>query len=161
MSDPSDDGAKPAASGSILAGLRARREAAAKKLHLDLRVPRIDPPVYVRYRPIPQSVLDLVNTKLAASKDADKVVIANAAALSHACVGVFGMVDGKPEGNPDTWPKFDANLAAELGLPDGTGATDIVRALYLTDGDVIAAATELADWSGTSERRVDEETEGN
>ncbi|MDI6911482.1 hypothetical protein [Nocardioides sp.] len=156
-----DEGERAAAPGSALAGLRRRREEAAAKLYLDLAVPRLDPPVYVRYKPVDQRTLDLANKRARESKDPDRLVIANAVALSHACIGVFGEVDGQPEGNPEDWPKFDSRLRELLGLPEDASAVETVRTLYLTDGDVIAAASELAEWSGMVARRTDEEIAGN
>lgn len=158
----------PAAPDSRLGGLRARRQKAEKTLHLDLVVPRLDPPVYVRFRPLKQRELDAANEVGRKSNDPDRLVITNALVLTHACVGVFEVVGGKPRSilvdgttDPATWPKFDAALAADLGLPEDTSAKDIVRGLFLADGDVISAAGELADWSAQAQRRLDEETEGN
>lgn len=151
----------PAAPGSALAGLRERREKAVKALYLDLQVPRLDPPVYVRYGPLPKPIIDQANKQIVDGKAEDREVVAKAVALSHVCLGVFGLVDGKPEGSPNTWPKFDPQLAELLGLPSDCGAVQVVRSLYLTDGDILAALAEVSEWSAQSERRISEETEGN
>lgn len=155
----------PAPAGSALAGLRAARKKALDGLTVDLKVPGYEPDLYVRFRPIKQRELDLANEKAAASKEADRIVVANAVVLSHACLGVFGIVDGKPEGDPSSWPRFDEELAKALGLMDNgenvPPVTDIVRALYLTDGPLIGAAEALNAWSAPAVQRREDELAGN
>ena len=85
----------PVAEGSVLAGLRERREQAKTKLVKDLAVPRMDPPVYVRFKPIPSRRLTAANKQAAASGDKDAEVIANAGVLAEACLGVFEVIDGR------------------------------------------------------------------
>jgi hypothetical protein len=156
---------RPAAVGSPLASLRARREKAVTGLHLDLAVQRLDPPVYVRYRPVTQAEIDQSSKLFDKSKDADKNVKANAATLAKACLGVFEVIDGvevsvDPADRHGSWPRFDQQLGDLLGL-ETNRAADIVRGLYLTDGDVIATATKLADWSGYSLSGLEEREAGN
>ena len=153
---------RTAAPGSALADLRARRDKAKEALHLDLRVPRLPgAPVYVRFGPVPRAVIEDANKRAAESKDRDWAVIANAFVLAHCCIGVYAEVDGKPQGSPDTWPKFDADLAEILGLPTDSNATTIIRGLYLAEGDIIAAAETLSRWSAQVEQRAAEEFSGN
>ncbi len=152
---------RPAATGSALAGLRDRRDAARKKLHLDLAVPRLDPPVYVRFAPVPQERITRVARQHKDSKARDVEVVVNAVHLASACIGVFGEVDGKPEGDPDSWPRFDAQLAEILGLPADTRPVDIVRDLYLTDGDVLAIGSRLLEWSGYVWQDTERDAAGN
>lgn len=154
-------GDRPAAAGSALANLRERRAAAAKNLHLDLAVPRLEPPVYVRFRPVKIEEINRVNAQYAKSKAKDVDVIVNAVILSHACLGVFGEADGQPAGDPETWPRFDSELAQLLGLPEASGAVDVVRGLYLTDGDVIATGSRLSDWSGYAWQDLERDAAGN
>lgn len=158
-------GATPAAPGSVLDRVRKARKKALRELTLDLQVPRLDPPVYVRFKPVQLPQLDAANKRaaeLARAKDPDAEVIANAIVLTHACVGVFGTVDGKPHGAPDSWPRFgDPDLTEALDLPEGATAVDAVRALYLTDGDIVSTASELNGWSAPAIRRLDEDTAGN
>lgn len=154
-------GDRPAAGGSALSGLRARRDAARKKLHLDLAVPRLDPPVYVRFEPVPQERLTRIARQYKDSKARDVEVVMNAVHLASACIGVFAEVDGQPEGDPDSWPRFDADLAEILGLPASTSPVDIVRDLYLTDGDVIATGTRLVEWSGYAWQDIERDAAGN
>jgi hypothetical protein len=155
---------RPAAPGSALSSLRARRQKAAEELHLDLAVPRLDPPVWVRFAPVEQGLIDRANKRHEKSKAQDKNVVINAVILADACRGVFEVIDGEEVSIDDNdrdgeWPRFDDQLADLLGVEAGK-ASDVVRALYLTDGDVIATATKLADWSGYSLADL-EEREGN
>lgn len=160
---------RPAASSSPLADIRARRAEAVKQLHVDLLVPRYGIPLYVRYKPAPEHRVNAINKANEKSKDPERNIVANAAILADCCLGVFAVVqrDGQEvkvsvdDTDPDgEWPKFDSRLAEALGFPDITRASDVVRKLYLTDGDVLATATKLADWSGYSLTGV-EEREGN
>lgn len=166
--DADTDGAqreeRPAAAGSQLASLRDRRAAAAKQLYLDLPVPRLEPEVFVRFAPVEQAQIDRINKRHEKSKDREKTVKINAVVLAEACRGIFEVIDEQevsidPADREGDWPRFDEKLADLLGL-DSTGAVDVVRGLYLTDGDVIATATKLADWSGYSITDL-EEREGN
>jgi len=164
--DNTPEAAEPAASRTLRHSLRERRSAAKKVLHLDRRVPRLDPPVFVRFKPIPSAKIDQLNVQMSKSKDPDKTAVMNARAVAHSCIGIFEKVDGEnvsiDTDHPDEdWPVFDGRLAELLGVPDTGRPEDLVRALYLTDGDVIKAATELTTWSGYAERDEDEEFAGN
>lgn len=161
---PAVDERRPAASGSPLSSLRARRDTARQRLHLDLEVPRMDPPVYVRYSPLPHGRITAITKRFEKSKDADRDVLANAAILAEACQGIYEVIDGREVSVDDRdrdgdWPRFDDRLAELLGITAGK-ASDVVRGLYLTDGDVIATASRLAEWSGYSAAEL-EEREGN
>lgn len=152
----------PAAAGSLLDGLRADLAKAKEGLYIDLRVPRIEPPLFVRYGPLTKPVIDKANAKTLESKDEDRIVVGKALALALVCQGVFREdADGKPAGDPAQWPRFGPELARLLDLPEDCGAVTVVRALYLTDGDVMAAADEVTDWSVQAERRAQEQHEGN
>lgn len=161
---PPETGEVPAAEGSVLATLRERREQAVAALHKDLRVPRLEPPVYVRFRPISQPAIEQANKRASASKADDAATAANAAVLAGACIGVFEVDEDGAEVSVDpdnaTWPQFDKRLARLLGVKAGKAA-DVVRALYLTDGDVIATVTKLAEWSGFNEAELERDAAGN
>lgn len=166
----SDAELRPAASSSPLAGLRQRREDAVKVLHVDLPVPRYEGiDLYVRYRPVPEHRVTAITKVTEKSKDREKNIIAQATILAEVCIGVFAVVkhdgedvevsvdDDDPHGE---WPKFDERLGKILGLEHTTRAAEVVRRLYLTDGDVLATASRLAEWSGYTLENV-EEREGN
>lgn len=160
--DEGPAGLTPAAPDSPLAGLRASRDKARQKLTTDLRVPRLEPEVYVRYKPIPLGRINAVNTALGKSKATDKEVSANAAILADVCVGVFTVdEDGEPVGDPSEWPRFDQDLAEILGVPKLNRGSAIVRELYLTDGDIVATVRKLSEWSGFAHDQLEREAEGN
>lgn len=161
------DSGKPAAPSSQLSRLRDRRQKVVDALQIDYAVPRYDPPIWVRFRPVGDGEASRINKSIEKSKDDEVNVIANAKILANACLGVFEIIDGKevsldPE-NPDELTKFDERLARELGLPESARGVDVVRALYATDGDVIATAQRLSEFSGYSLANVEEreDREGN
>jgi hypothetical protein len=156
---------RPAAEGSQLQSLRERRQAAEKKLHIDLVVPRLDPPVFVRFNAVPIHVINAVSKQYAKSKDPEVDVIFESVILTRACAGVFEVVDGQersidPAGGE--WPTFGEPVLAELlGLPVGSSAVDVVRGLYLTDGDIMATGAQLREFSGYSAAELERDFEGN
>lgn len=156
--------------GSALAGLRKAREKALAGLTIDLQVPGLDDPkVYVRYRPIQQREVDLVNDRTQDSKGEVDVLVSSASLLAHACVGVFTLGDdGRPAGEASTWPRFDQDLARLLGLDEADDGSriepttvEIVRALYMTDGALLNTARALDAWSAPAILRREEEHAGN
>ena len=162
----------PAAAGSPLASLRERRQQRRTKLHLDLKVPGMDPAVYVRYSPINGAKLLEVNKKVARSKDNNAVLEANVALLADACVGVFQLdqdgdaVSVDPDNltpDVDEWLKFGPELG-QLLADDGeplVRVVDVVRALFDSDLAVTNHADELIAWSQTMNESTDRETSGN
>lgn len=161
MSDELEPGATQAAESSVLGGLRARRERAIQKLEIDLVVPRYDPPIFVRFKVVSQARIDQVGKQTEKSKEKDRTVIANAILLADACVGVFEVdKDGAPVGDPAEWPCFDDQLAGILGIP-WTRAQDVVRTVYVSDGDIISTAAKLGEHSGYATEMLERDPEGN
>jgi len=88
----------------------------------------------------------------------------NADILIRGCVGVVAIVDGKEyslrPGDENGEPtKFDQDLAENLGV-EGIGgrpptARQVVRSLFLTDGDILSAASEVIRFSGYREAEAD------
>lgn len=162
-------GPVPAAPTSPLASLRERRQKSVDTLFIDLEVPRYDPPLFVRFGPISDERIELINKQHAKSKDKARNVNANAVALAESCLGVFEKVDGErvsvdPENrssDPAEWLRFDKQLGALLGDPDTVTAAEVVRLLYLTDGDVLATAAKVTEWSGFSLAGIEEDEQGN
>jgi hypothetical protein len=165
-----DAGDVPAAPDSTLALLRQRVARAKEQLHVDLEVPRLEPPVFVRFKPTNQGRLNAASKlagKLKNRDDGD--VVANAGILADACLGVFEVleVDGQkvevsidPEDRDGDWPKFGPRLAELLGVTTNK-ASDVVRALYLTDGDIMSTVTKLGVWSGYAQDDLERDPEGN
>jgi hypothetical protein len=169
---------------TIRTGLRDRRQKAVDSLFLERQVPRLDPPVFVRFKPLEGHRVDAINKAASKSKDPERSVVGNARALAESCVGIYEKIDGQivsvdptdervveipddPKAPlpaiPDDWPKFDATLAALLGManPATVTAVQVVRELYLTDGDVTSEAGELTAWSGYAGEEALEEYSGN
>lgn len=150
---------------SILGQLRSRREQVVEAAHKDLRVPRWGEPgtgtpeIYVRYRPVDHKIIRKAmevgdNTKAKGDKRAAAEVRANIDVLIAGCVGVFGVVDGeqyslRPGDPKGEWTGFDQDLAENLGC--GQSATEVIRSLYITDGDIISTASAVAEFSGYQE----------
>ncbi|HTW17083.1 MAG TPA: hypothetical protein VMF51_18275 [Nocardioides sp.] len=164
-----EPGEAPAAPGSILDGIRARRDRAKAALFVDIKVPRYEPELWVRFKPTEQKRIDAAGEKARKSKDDHRIVNANATLLAEACIGVFEVdADGEKVSidpadrstNPDDWPQFDKRLARLLEIPAGK-AVEVVRGLYLTDGDIISTAAELGEWSGYSRDMLEQDTAGN
>jgi hypothetical protein len=167
-------GAEPieAPEGSELASLRDRvNKAKARKF--DLQVADLDPPVFVRYRPVPAEALDKTHKRTEQLRK-DRTVITNAIILADHCVGIFELDDGRtdedgeplkvsidPEDRDGEWPKFGPRLAELLGQPMLKKAVDVVRAFYPFDGDVISTAQDLAIKSRYARDQIELEAEGN
>lgn len=169
MSEYQDELA-PAAQGSPLAGLRARRQKITEGLTLDLVVPRWDEdggdPVYVRFRPLDSTEIATAQKRVSKSKDPAVIVGVNAGLLALACQGVFTVVDGEevsidPADPHGEWPKIDEQLGELLGVDHPTRVVDVARGLYFTDGDLLGHAGRLSEWSGFKAADVDREYEGN
>jgi hypothetical protein len=151
-----------AAPSSPLAGLRAQRQEIREKLHLDLRVPRYEDDVFVRYSPPTQAQIKRHTERAKKTRGGDTGAFVETLVLAECCQGVFQKnASGEPIGSPEEWPKFDADLAEYLGAPEAKRAVDVVKALYFTDGDIISTAAGLMKWAGFADEQVAEEYEGN
>ena len=156
--------ATPVAEFNPLASLRDRRKAIINEMYIDIKVPRWnEPEIYVRFRPISATTL---NKRVEARRKQGGdmwSIMANADIIADSCIGVYGVMDGDldnklslrlddPKGE---WTKFDGFLGEALGL-EAVRATDVVLALYLTEGDLIATANKLFEWSGIASNEADE-----
>jgi hypothetical protein len=136
---------------SALAALRARREGARNERHLDLRVPGLEPPLFVRYGPVAKGVAEDITDRWKNSKDKDATVKREAQLLAEACRGLFELDDSGNKVSPDPddrggdWPRFDEHLARLIGS-DKTSALDLLREVYEEDGDIMAASQKYAFW---------------
>lgn len=154
---------------SILDQLGARREQIVTGELLDLPVPRwTDPEIWVRYRPAEHPVIRNLQTKAEKAPNKERFSTefnSNADLLIKYCVGVFAKVDGqeyslRPGDHKGDLTTFDHDLAANLGLHEGATARQTLKALFITDGDVVAHAQRLIDWSGYREIDADGGLEG-
>lgn len=156
------------AASSILSSLKERRKEVLEAQVLRLAVPRWeDPVIVIMYKPVEHGFIKSVQTrveKAKADRRAEVEVEANVDILIRGCLGVVAIVDGKEyslrpgdeEGEPTV---FDADLAENLGV-DGVGgksptARQVVRELFITDGDILSAANELIKFSGYQETEAD------
>lgn len=168
-------GSRPALQGSPLFDLRSILEAKREALHIDLPVPRWGgtgangqtlPEIVVRYGPVDPTVAAESAERRQKAKSRDWAMLTNADVLVRSCIGVYAVLDGERyslrQGDPEgTWTRFDKDLAAALGLdPDHAKAVDVARTLYLTDGDLMAAANQLAAWSAVALPQAEEDALG-
>jgi hypothetical protein len=147
-----------------LASLKARRAEILNELYLDIKVPRWDEPeIFVRFKPVSASRLNKVLEKRRKAGGEDWAILANADMMIDSCIGVYAVMGGNRDeklslrpGDPKgDWTRFDADLGAALGVEQAL-ATATVRALFLTEGDLIEAANQLFNWSGISGQEADE-----
>ncbi len=154
---------------SILASLKERRQQVLEEQVLTLPVPRwSNPELVVRYKPVEHHFIRAAQDRLAkAPKDKryELEVDGNADILIRGCLAVVAVIDGveyslhpdDPNGEPTV---FDADLASSLGLEDRATARQVVRALFLTQGDILSAAQSLVQWSGYKETEADATLQG-
>jgi hypothetical protein len=157
---------------SILGNLKERRQQIVKDDLLTLPVPRwVDPAIFVRYVPIEHAAIRKAQDAVEAAPKKEKYAVevrGNIDLLIKGCVAVFARLPGDDrayslregdwEGEPTT---FDVDLARNLGLDhDGVTARETVKALFITEGDIISHAQELIDFSGYRESEADDGVSG-
>lgn len=154
---------------SILGQLKNRREEIRKGEHLDLPVPRWeDPTVIVKYTPLPHAVIRQAQDRVEKAPKQRKYeteLNGNCDLLIRACDSVIARIDGQdyslrpgdPKGEPTV---FDPDLGENLGLGENATARDIVKALFITEGDILSHARSLVEWSGYREAEADEQLQG-
>lgn len=150
---------------SILDQLHARREEIRESDHLDLPVPRwTDPEIIIRYKPVEHAVIRAAGARLEKAPRRDQYeleVSMNADVLIRGCVAVIARLDGREyslrPGDPEgPFTAFDQDLARNLGLDEAATAREVVRTLFITDGDVLSHAQSLGEFSGYREAQADE-----
>lgn len=165
--DVSMPGEAKGAPGSGLDQLRGKRRKAVQDLHTDQVVPRSEDlfgtRVIVRYRPCTDAERKRVEKRFGKSKSDEADVQANAVLLATCAMGVF--TDHERD-DPESWMKFDQDLAALILDSDEEGAkvktaADVVRLLYVTDGDVAATAAKILEFSGYTFDELEDASTGN
>jgi hypothetical protein len=152
---------------SVLGNLKSRREDIKQGEHIDLPVPRWDTPrLVVRYGPIDHDsfkrmsgMIDRAPDKVRSKAEVD----GNCDILIKACKGVYAVVNGeryslRTGDHEGEWTKFDDDLADNLGC--GHSAREVVKALYITDGDILSTASKIAEFSGYREQEADDSIVG-
>lgn len=154
---------------SVLSSLKERRQQVIEEQVLTLPVPRwTDPVIVVKYKPLPHEMIRASQTRLEAAPKAKRAALEvdlNADLLIKGCRAVVAVLDdteyslrsGDPSGEPTV---FDSELAENLGLDDNARARDVVRALFITEPDIISAAQSLIVWSGYKETEADDSLRG-
>lgn len=162
--DALDEGAVDTGRLSILGQLDKRRQQILEKEWLDLAVPRwTDPEIFVRYKPVEHEHFSRGTQRVdkATPKDRPKVELeVNIDILVRGCIGVFARIEGKDyslrPGDPHgDWTTFDEDLAQNLGLPSGAGARQVVKGLFIIDGDIMSHGSSLGEFSGYKEAEAD------
>lgn len=142
-----------------------------KGLYLDLPVPRWEQfgqQLWVRYRPANPALFmaDIEKrekahaTQNAANKrgDPDRLIKANADLLVRSCDAVFTLpLDQQPPKElPDDYPTFGSpELSEAVGAVQN--AVETARSVYATDGDLMLAAQQVLEWSGTATKKADDD----
>ena len=152
---------------SVLGQLKKRREEVKQGEHIDLPVPRWDSPrIVVRYGPVNHESFKKLSAQVnrATEKSQARVEVdGNCDILIQACRGVFAVVNGERyslrQGDHEgEWTKFDPDLAENLGC--GNSAREVVKALYITEGDILSTASKIAEFSGYKEQEADDSIMG-
>lgn len=171
-----DELAEPQEPNTLRSRLRQRRQEAVSNLYLDRPVPRLDEYV-VRFKPLPGGRVEQINKQAEKSRDSERYVNGAAVSLAECCIGIFEVVDDEADATDRTKDgkllrpldpgseepmRFDKRLAVLLGIEGGAiSATQVVRAFYLTDGDVTAESNAVTTWSGFAGTEAAEEFAGN
>lgn len=156
---------------SILGGMAHRREEIIQASTKDLPVPRwTDPEVFVRFRPVDHGLIRKGQVAVDKATDRDKAkreVEVNSDVLVAGCVGVYALIDGteyslRPDDFEGEMTRFDADLAANLGLdnPETATARQVVKGLYMFDGDILSTAGAVIRFSGYVEKEATERVSG-
>lgn len=155
----------------ILGDLAARRQEILTAQVWTHWVPRWEEPrVKIRCRPVEHQFLKkaaLLQERGSKSQDPKKTaeteLDTNADILINACIEIVAVLpDGQETGlGPNgARTRFDQDAAVSLGMPPEVGSRAVCRALFIADGDMLAAARALGEWSGYREEDTDQDLEG-
>lgn len=144
--------------------MRGKRAEINSKLFLDLPVPRWDDVLgwrlWVRYRPATPTTLGLAleARQKTAETDPEWSTKAYADMLVGSCIVIYGLALGsEPNADltpPDALTFGSPELAEVLGVTV-RDASEVCRATYATDGDLVVAANQLIEWSAVATPRAD------
>jgi hypothetical protein len=157
-------GAEESDANTALASLKNRRAQIVDEMYIDVQVPRWESPeIFVRFKPVSTVKLSAAIDRRRKQKGDDWSLLANADMLIESCIGIYAVLDGDHDkkfslnpGDPlGAWTKFDPTLGKVLGV-DVQRATDVVKELYLTEGDLIDTANKLFKWSNVANDEADE-----
>ncbi len=151
-----------------LRSLKVRRAELVENLYLDHPVPRYsDPQVFIRFHAVESKKLNAsVKSRENQGKRDPKIdwqLLANCDLLEECCEGIYAIWPDAPDekvalSGSGHWSKFDQETAIALGVEkEALYPTDVVRKLFFTDGDLIAAANALLIWSNEASQKSDED----
>jgi hypothetical protein len=153
---------------SVLGNLKERREKIKEAAVTHLAVPRwTDPVIKVMFKPVDHAIIrrgqNMAEKAGKGNKRSEAEVNANIDVLIAGCVGVYAVIDDSQYSlREDDWEgeytTFDHDLAANLGC--GVTAREVVKALYIFDGDIISTANAIAEFSGYKDQEADEAIAG-
>ena len=136
----------------LRAKMVAAREKAAGELTYKLPVPRM-PELVVEFKPVDQKILAGILERARGQKDVSQVEI-NCRIIAAFCKGVWFEGDGgelvsADLNEPDKpAPRFEQRLADAVGVPWVGDYSDLVKEIYLVDGDIVSTAEAIAHHSG-------------
>jgi hypothetical protein len=150
-----DPASLPPATTTALDRLKARiseeREQALKSLTFKLPVPRWDS-VVVEYAAISSErwgrMIEMAQKTDMSNLDFNSRFLAQQAKAIYVKDDDGELISADLEDPSQPPPTFDKRLANSLGLTYQGVAVDMVKELYLTDGDIISTAAALLDLSG-------------
>lgn len=154
---------------SILGRIKERRQEVIEAQVLKLPVPRwSDPEIIVHYKPVEHAFIRSAQDRVSnAPKDKRYAleVQGNSDILIRGCLAVVAIIDGKQyslrAGDENGEPTlFDRDLAETLGLDDGATARQVVKGLFIAEGDIMSASQSLVSWSGYKETEADATIQG-
>ncbi len=155
----------------VIGMLAQRRQEIVNEQVLSYPISRwTSPRLVAHFRPIEHKFLkrgaetqERVNKDHDADRSAATELDTNADVLINACIDIVAVLpDGTEVGVGPNGRKtqFDMDMAIALGMPENAGTRAVCKAVFITDGDLLAAAKRLGEWSGYREQSVDESLVG-
>lgn len=142
---------------SLLDSLAARREEIAQQHVITVHVPLWDAPtIRLRLKALDHERITAIGAKADAAPDkarAKEQLRAAAALVAAACLGVA--VGDHPE-----VPAHDPDLKAGLEVDESEPTSAVIKALFVTDGDLLAMSNTVMKHSGYGNAAIDEALAG-
>lgn len=142
----------PAAPGSLLERMRAKKAAKLEKLVFNYEVPHSDDndglgSTWLRFRPMDDRRAKRVSKKHTKAKDDEADLRYNASLIGEFCVGIYRKVNGEevnvdPDDPDGEWPTF-GSIAAD----ENVNVIEVVRQVFVTDGSIHSCSQALSEWS--------------
>lgn len=156
---------------SVLGQLSKRHDDIKNAQQLTMAIPRwSDPEIWVRLKPIAHEDIRRAMERIDKAQKAMRGQVEleqNIDLLIKACIGVFATLGDdpteyslRPDDPEGDHTRFDHDLAANLGLSEGVSARHVVKALYITEGDILSHAKALIEWSGYRDTEAEETIAG-